>query len=332
MAKALLGTFHSDQRTAAHLLSENTRLRVRVRDLEAAHRSTAGRERPPGPGRGCRAARPPARGAQGDAAGLTGDATTATSRVAAGRSACPRRAPRDVGCCGHEVTGRGCRARAARTPFRWLLASSWSTNLGDGIALAAGPLLVASLTDDAFLVSLAATAAVAAAAAVRPAGRRPHRPARPPAHRGRRRPARAAVLVVLVADDRDRPRVDRGRARRAVPARHRRGLRGQHLADAAADARAPRRPGDRQLPAAGRLHHAQPARRPADRAPPCSPPARPGRSSPQAVLVVAGVLLVCRVALPPHGRDRRAQQPPAPRHRRGLPLGACTTPPCAPWC
>jgi len=41
--------------------------------------------------------------------------------------------------------------------FRWLLASSWSSNLGDGIALAAGPLLVASLTDDAFLVSLAAT-------------------------------------------------------------------------------------------------------------------------------------------------------------------------------
>ncbi len=34
MAKALLGTFHSDQRTAAHLLSENTRLRMRVRDLE----------------------------------------------------------------------------------------------------------------------------------------------------------------------------------------------------------------------------------------------------------------------------------------------------------
>jgi len=41
--------------------------------------------------------------------------------------------------------------------FRWLLASSWSSNLGDGIALAAGPLLVASLTDSAFVVSLAAT-------------------------------------------------------------------------------------------------------------------------------------------------------------------------------
>src|SRR3954468_9622539 len=40
--------------------------------------------------------------------------------------------------------------------FRWLLASSWTTNLGDGITLAAGSLLVASLTDDAFLVSLAA--------------------------------------------------------------------------------------------------------------------------------------------------------------------------------
>jgi MFS family permease len=40
--------------------------------------------------------------------------------------------------------------------FRWLMASSWVTNLGDGIALAAGPLLVASLTGDAFLVALAA--------------------------------------------------------------------------------------------------------------------------------------------------------------------------------
>jgi MFS family permease len=40
--------------------------------------------------------------------------------------------------------------------FRWLLASSWTTNLGDGVAVAAGPLLVASLTGDAFLVSLAA--------------------------------------------------------------------------------------------------------------------------------------------------------------------------------
>ncbi|MGY2001304.1 MFS transporter [Blastococcus sp. SYSU DS1024] len=42
------------------------------------------------------------------------------------------------------------------TSFRWLVGSSWVTNLGDGIALAAGPLLVASQTSDPFLVALAA--------------------------------------------------------------------------------------------------------------------------------------------------------------------------------
>ena len=41
------------------------------------------------------------------------------------------------------------------TGFRWLLASSWVSNLGDGIALAAGPLLVASQTRDPLLVALA---------------------------------------------------------------------------------------------------------------------------------------------------------------------------------
>jgi predicted MFS family arabinose efflux permease len=40
--------------------------------------------------------------------------------------------------------------------YRWLLLSSWTTNLGDGLAFAAGPLLVASLTTDPFLVALAA--------------------------------------------------------------------------------------------------------------------------------------------------------------------------------
>jgi MFS family permease len=39
--------------------------------------------------------------------------------------------------------------------FRWLLASSIATNAGDGVALAAGPLLVASLTRDPFVVSMA---------------------------------------------------------------------------------------------------------------------------------------------------------------------------------
>jgi len=40
--------------------------------------------------------------------------------------------------------------------YRWLLVSSLVTNLGDGVAAAAGPLLVASLTRDPFLVALAA--------------------------------------------------------------------------------------------------------------------------------------------------------------------------------
>lgn len=41
-------------------------------------------------------------------------------------------------------------------PFRWNLASSWVAQLGDGIALAAGPLLVASQTDDPRLIAAAA--------------------------------------------------------------------------------------------------------------------------------------------------------------------------------
>jgi MFS family permease len=45
-------------------------------------------------------------------------------------------------------------ARLGRS-YRWLLASSWTTNLGDGITAAAGPLLIASMTDDPFLVAVA---------------------------------------------------------------------------------------------------------------------------------------------------------------------------------
>ncbi len=39
--------------------------------------------------------------------------------------------------------------------FRWLLSATVVNNIGDGVVLAAGPLLVASLTRDPFLVSLA---------------------------------------------------------------------------------------------------------------------------------------------------------------------------------
>ena len=46
--------------------------------------------------------------------------------------------------------------RRLGTSFRWLVGAVWSMNLGDGLLLAAGPLLVASRTHDAFLVALAA--------------------------------------------------------------------------------------------------------------------------------------------------------------------------------
>lgn len=41
-------------------------------------------------------------------------------------------------------------------PFRWLLGAYWTAQVGDGIALAAGPLLVASQTHSPFLVASAA--------------------------------------------------------------------------------------------------------------------------------------------------------------------------------
>ena len=41
------------------------------------------------------------------------------------------------------------------TSFRWLWAASIVNNAGDGVVIAAGPLLVASKTHDPFLVSLA---------------------------------------------------------------------------------------------------------------------------------------------------------------------------------
>jgi predicted MFS family arabinose efflux permease len=40
--------------------------------------------------------------------------------------------------------------------FRWLLGATWISNVGDGFAIAAGPLLVASQTHDPLLVALAA--------------------------------------------------------------------------------------------------------------------------------------------------------------------------------
>ena len=45
--------------------------------------------------------------------------------------------------------------RRLGSSFRWLLASSWTSNLSDGISIAAAPLLVAATTRDPFVVALA---------------------------------------------------------------------------------------------------------------------------------------------------------------------------------
>ena len=83
--------------------------------------------------------------------------------------------------------------------YRWLLASSWTTNLGDGVAIAAGPLLVASLTDDPFLVSLAALLRWAPPLVFGLyAGVLSDR-LEPPADRDDRDAVRAVVLAALVA-------------------------------------------------------------------------------------------------------------------------------------
>jgi MFS family permease len=46
--------------------------------------------------------------------------------------------------------------RRLGSDFRWLMASSWTSNIGDGIALSAAPLLIASLTSSPLLVAAGA--------------------------------------------------------------------------------------------------------------------------------------------------------------------------------
>ncbi|WP_327707552.1 hypothetical protein OG912_00005 [Streptomyces sp. NBC_00464] len=182
-----------------------------------------------------------------------------------------------------------------------------------------GPLLVASLTGNAFLVSPAALLRWA-----------------PPLVFGlyagvlsdrldRRRivmtadGVRAAALVVVVA----LLAADRLTVVPALvalgAADHGGGVRRQRRRDAHADAGAPRRPGRGQRPHPGRVPDPEPAGRPADRRAALFAAGLVWPFLAETVLVAAGVLLVSRVVLPartrPGTRQPGTQQPEAKRSK-----------------
>src|SRR4051794_40267789 len=90
--------------------------------------------------------------------------------------------------------------------FRWLLASSWVSNLGDGLMTAAGPLLVASQTHNPVLVAAAAMSSQLPLAAVRAGRWRPRGPSRPAGGRDHCGLAAHGGDGWLVRGDRDWPR------------------------------------------------------------------------------------------------------------------------------
>ena len=156
--------------------------------------------------------------------------------------------------------------RRLGVPFRWVLASSWTTNLGDGILIAAGPLLVAARTHDAVRRRAGGDAAVAAAPALRAVRRGADRPRRPATARHRRRP----------------PPRSRARCAGRAPSSsttHRWGSCWSRCSSSASPRRSPTTPRRRssrcssrattsalaQRPHPGRLHHGEPARRAPDR-------------------------------------------------------------------
>ena len=115
-------------------------------------------------------------------------------------------------------------ARLGRS-FRWLLAAAIVNNIGDGIVLAAGPLLVASQTSDPFLVSMAVLSGYLPTLLFGVLGGAL-------ADRFDRRRmvivvdlVRAPALVVLVATIVTGDRQHRGRPDHAVRPRHRRDIR-----------------------------------------------------------------------------------------------------------
>ena len=151
------------------------------------------------------------------------------------------------------------------TSFRWLVGSTWISNLGDGMGLAAGPLLIASQTRDPVARRAGGSAPAPALAAVRPLCRGAGRPRRPPAHRRHRRSAARRGPGRADRDAVDRVGEHRRRARCDAAAGDGEGLCRHGHRHAAADGRRRRGPRYRQRPTHDRLSHRRPARRPGRR-------------------------------------------------------------------
>ena len=222
-------------------------------------------------------------------------------------------------------------ARLGR-PFRWLVLSSWVTNIGDGIAVAAGPLLIASQTRDPFLVALGAMLELPAGPAVRPARRRV-------ADRVDRRllvalsdGCRVVVIALLVTT------IVTGEVNIAVVlvAIFLLGT-GETFADTSAATLAPmlvarRDLGTRERPHHGRLRDRQPAGRPADRRVPLRSRARLAVRHPVRLRRPRGAAGAAGAPARLGGRGHRAARQHRRRDRRRACGGSWPTRPCARWC
>ena len=155
-------------------------------------------------------------------------------------------------------------ARLGRN-FRWLLGESLITNIGDGVALAAGPLLVASQTRDPLARLVRRPEPDHPEAHLRGTGRRHRRPLRPATDRRPRQPRAGHRPRPARGDDRQRHDQHPVRPGRPVRPRDERDLR-RRRDEQPAPRRGPARGSrHRERAAPGHVPAGQPARRPADR-------------------------------------------------------------------
>ena len=216
--------------------------------------------------------------------------------------------------------------------FRWLVGSSWVSNIGDGIIVAAGPLLVASETRDPFLVASAwmlefLPMLLFGLFAGVVADRVDRRRLIVVADR-----CRVVVLAGLVAT------IATGEVNIALvlAAIFLLGV-GETFADTSTATLLPMLVAKRDLGIANAriiagIGHAQPARRAADRGAAVRAGPRAARSSPRPCVSRSASCWCCGSGCPEHVAARTGPRSIRKDILEGLRLGAGTTPPCARWC